>query len=111
MKPGPQADLALVEHMRDAIARIRAYTGQDAAVFHASKLVQDGVIRNLQTLAESSQRLSDAIKATEAQIAVARARRIPQRAGACVPRRRSEGRLERAGVRPAGLGGGPRTHA
>jgi uncharacterized protein with HEPN domain len=30
--------------------------------------VQDGVIRNLQTLAESSQRLSSEIKATEPQI-------------------------------------------
>jgi uncharacterized protein with HEPN domain len=30
--------------------------------------VQDAVIRNLQTLAESSQRLSDDIKATESQI-------------------------------------------
>jgi len=32
-------------------------------------MAQDGVIRNLQTLAESLQRLSDAIKATEVQIA------------------------------------------
>lgn len=34
----------------------------------ASRLVQGAVIRNLQTLTESSQRLSDEIKATEAQI-------------------------------------------
>ena len=33
-----------------------------------SSLVQDAVVRNLQTLAESSQRLSDEIKATEPQI-------------------------------------------
>jgi uncharacterized protein with HEPN domain len=34
----------------------------------ASRLVHDAVIRNLQTLAESSQRLSSEIKGTEAQI-------------------------------------------
>lgn len=33
--------------------------------FEASRLVQDAVIRNLQTLTESSQRLPEAIKATE----------------------------------------------
>lgn len=33
--------------------------------FEASRPVQDAVIRNLQTLTESSQRLSEAIKATE----------------------------------------------
>ena len=36
--------------------------------FDASSLVQDAVIRNLQTLTESSQRLSDELKATEPQI-------------------------------------------
>ena len=36
--------------------------------FDASRLVQDAVIRNLQTLTESSQRLSNEIKATEPQI-------------------------------------------
>ena len=36
--------------------------------FDASSLVQDAVIRNLQTLTESSQRLSDELKATEPRI-------------------------------------------
>ena len=36
--------------------------------FDASRLVQDAVIRNLQTLTESSQRLSNEINATEPQI-------------------------------------------
>ena len=34
----------------------------------SSRLVQDAVIRNLQTLAESSQRLSSEIKSTQPQI-------------------------------------------
>ena len=54
--------------MRDCLDRIREYTNGEHARFHASRLVQDAVIRNLQTLAESSQRLSNEIKATEAQI-------------------------------------------
>lgn len=44
------------------------YTNGERARLDASRLVQGAVIRNLQTLTESSQRLSDEIKATEAQI-------------------------------------------
>lgn len=54
--------------MRECLDRIREYTGSERARFEESRLVQDAVIRNLQTLAESSQRLSTEIKATEAQI-------------------------------------------
>ena len=54
--------------MRDCLSRIREYTNGERTRFDASRLVQDAVIRNLQTLAESSQRLSIEIKATEAQI-------------------------------------------
>ncbi len=54
--------------MRDCLDRIREYTNGEQARFDASRLVQDAVIRNLQTLAESSQRLSNGIKATEEQI-------------------------------------------
>ncbi len=66
MKPGPAADEVLVAHMLDCIGRIERYTsGRDRAVFDGSSLVQDAVVRNLQTLAESSQRLSTDLKATE----------------------------------------------
>ncbi len=54
--------------MRDCLNRIFEYTLADRARFDASRLVQDAVIRNLQTLAESSQRLSKEIKSTEPQI-------------------------------------------
>jgi uncharacterized protein with HEPN domain len=54
--------------MHECLARIHEYTGVDRARFEGSRLVQDAVIRNLQTLAESSQRLSSGIKATEPQI-------------------------------------------
>ena len=54
--------------MQDCLARIHEYAGRERARFDASRLVQDGVIRNLQTLAESSQRLSTEIKLTEPEI-------------------------------------------
>lgn len=54
--------------MRDCLDRIREYTHFERARFDTSRLVQDAVIRNLQTLAESSQRLSSEIKATEPQL-------------------------------------------
>ena len=58
----------LLTHMRDCLDRILEYTNAERSRFDTSRLVQDAVIRNLQTLAESSQRLSSEIKATEPQI-------------------------------------------
>jgi uncharacterized protein with HEPN domain len=54
--------------MGECIERIREYTAGDRSHFEASRLVQDAVIRNLQTLTESSQRLSDDIRATEPEV-------------------------------------------
>lgn len=54
--------------MRECIERVREYTAGDRARFETSRLIQDAVIRNLQTLTESSQRLSDSIRATEPQV-------------------------------------------
>lgn len=54
--------------MRECIERVREYTAGDRARFETSRLIQDAAIRNLQTLAESSQRLSDTIKTTEPQV-------------------------------------------
>ena len=68
MNPGPEADRVLLAHMRDCLDRILEYTNAERVRFDASRLVQDAVIRNLQTLAESSQRLSREIKGTEPQI-------------------------------------------
>ena len=68
MNPGPEADRVLLAHMRDCLDRILEYTNAERSRFDTSRLVQDAVIRNLQTLAESSQRLSSEIKGTEPQI-------------------------------------------
>ena len=58
----------LVAHIEECLARIQEYTGVERARFDGSRLVQDAVIRNLQTLAESSQRLSSEIKASEPHV-------------------------------------------
>lgn len=68
MTPGPAADRVLLAHMRECIERIEEFTSGDRSRFEASRLIQDAVIRNLQTLTESSQRLSNAMKATEPQV-------------------------------------------
>jgi len=68
MKPNRYADRVLIEHMQACIVRIQEYTREGREAFFHSGLIQDAVMRNLQTLAESSQRLSDAVKSSEPAI-------------------------------------------
>lgn len=65
MNPGADADRALLAHMLECLSLISEYTGADRAKFDASRMVRDAVVRNLQVLTESSQRLSEVLKATE----------------------------------------------
>lgn len=58
----------LLAHIEECLARIQEYTGIERARFDGSRLVQDAVIRNLQTLTESSQPLSSEIKASETHV-------------------------------------------
>lgn len=60
-----ERDQVYVEHMLECIGRIERYAGDDRARFMQSEIVQDAIIRNLQTLAKSSQRLSDAAKSSQ----------------------------------------------
>lgn len=68
MKRGPVSDVVLLAHMRECVERISEYTNADRGTFDSSRLVQDAVVRNLQILTESSQRLSEEIKAAESQV-------------------------------------------
>jgi len=61
-------DKVYLRHMRECIRRIEEDAAGGRDQFMASHMVQDAVLRNLQTLAESAQRLSDAVKATHPQI-------------------------------------------
>lgn len=62
MKSGNEADQVYIVHMLECIERVKTYTADGEFVFRQSQLVQDAVIRNLQVMAESSQRLSESTK-------------------------------------------------
>lgn len=50
-------DSVYIEHMLECILRINQYI-ENKEQFYQSHLIQDAVVRNLQVMAESSQRLS-----------------------------------------------------
>ncbi len=49
-------------HIRECMERVIMYTEEGKDVFFADIKTQDAVMRNLQILAESTQRLSDSLK-------------------------------------------------
>ena len=55
-------------HITECIERVREYTSAGRSVFMTSHITQDAVVRNLQTMAESTQRLSDAVKDAHPEI-------------------------------------------
>lgn len=55
-------DRIYMEHVRECIQRIEEYTGMDKTRFMNSLLIQDAVIRNLQVLSESTQRISKKVQ-------------------------------------------------
>jgi uncharacterized protein with HEPN domain len=57
-----EQDRVLVEYMLECIGRIEKYIAGQREKFFTSDLIQDAVVRNLQTMAESSQRLSNECK-------------------------------------------------
>lgn len=61
-------DRIYLEHIIDCIDRINDYTKYDRFVFMNSSMVQDAVIRNLQTLSESTQKLSNELKSQHSEI-------------------------------------------
>jgi uncharacterized protein with HEPN domain len=56
-------DRLYLDHVHACIARIERYCAAGRDAFLADEQVQDAVLRNLQTLAESTQRLSPETKA------------------------------------------------
>lgn len=61
-------DAAYLRHMQDCIARIERYTHDGPATFSDSTLLQDAVIRNLQTIGQSVLQLSDALKIAHPEV-------------------------------------------
>jgi len=61
-------DTVYLRHIQDCIRRIEENTTGGRDRFMTSHTLQDAVLRNLQTMAESAQRLSDDLKATHAEV-------------------------------------------
>ena len=55
-------------HVTECIARVKEYVTPGQEAFMASNLIQDAVLRNLQTLGESARRLSDETKAQSPEV-------------------------------------------
>lgn len=56
-------DTVYVAHILECIRRVEENTAGGMESFMASHTLQDAVLRNLQTMAESTQRLSDTFRA------------------------------------------------
>ena len=61
-------DAVYLQHILECIARIEEYTKAGRTEFMASTLIQDGVIRNLQTLGQSVLKLSEPLKAAHPEV-------------------------------------------
>lgn len=61
-------DRAYLEHIQECIRRIEENTEGGRETFLSSHTLQDAVLRNLQTLSEATQRLSDTLKGTHPEI-------------------------------------------
>lgn len=61
-------DLAYLKYIALGIERIEQYTAEGKEAFLANQMIQDATIRRIQTLAESTQRLSDELKAEAREI-------------------------------------------
>jgi uncharacterized protein with HEPN domain len=63
-----KSDAVYLAHILECIRRIEQNTAEGRDVFFASHTLQDAVLRNLQTMSESAQRLSAESKATRPDI-------------------------------------------
>lgn len=61
-------DAVYLRHIQECVARIEQYTAEGHATFLASTLIQDGVIRNLQTLGQSVLKLSEPFKSSHPEV-------------------------------------------
>ncbi|MBN1580347.1 MAG: DUF86 domain-containing protein [Anaerolineae bacterium] len=56
-------------HIGECIERIERYVAPGYAAFQKDTLIQDAVLRNLHTLTESTQRISDSLKMAHPKVA------------------------------------------
>ena len=63
-----KSDFLYINHIHESICRIEENTTGGKKVFLKSHTIQDAVIRNLQTMSEATQKLSDFLKDTVPEI-------------------------------------------
>jgi uncharacterized protein with HEPN domain len=61
-------DRLYIYHVLDCVRRVKRYCQNGEDAFREEELIQDAVLRNLQTLAESTQRISDQLKASHPEV-------------------------------------------
>lgn len=61
-------DHLYLDHMHECMARIQEYASAGRDAFMKSTLLQDGIIRHLQVMSESSQRVSDTLNTAHPEI-------------------------------------------
>ena len=61
-------DMILLDHVLECIESVEEYTIEGHVAFFQSRMIRDACARNLQIMAESTQRLSVAIKNTEQEV-------------------------------------------
>ena len=61
-------DIPYLLHIRECIARFQRFTEEGKKAFFADTMIQDAVIRNLQVLAESTQRISESTKVSHPEV-------------------------------------------
>jgi uncharacterized protein with HEPN domain len=61
-------DTVFLRYISEMIRRIEENTREGKEAFMASHTLQDAVLRNLQTMSETTQRLSEALKATRPDV-------------------------------------------
>lgn len=61
-------DQVYLAHISECLTKIERYVTGGREIFFADDMVQDAVIRNLQTLAESTRRLSETVKAARPEV-------------------------------------------
>ena len=68
MTTSPETDLLYLTHIQDCLSRVAEYTQDGHEEFITDHKTQDAVLRNLQTRAESTQRLSASLKSTAPEV-------------------------------------------
>ena len=61
-------DRLYLDHVLSCIHRINRYCADGEGTFRESELIQDAVLRNFQTLAESTQLISERLKALHPEV-------------------------------------------